>query len=88
MSINAKKSAVRNQLTYTNNQVANYLSIQTSTVSLNTTSNVPIVSNGTYYIPLISTSSGSSGLNINADLSYNANTSTLTLKNLTFFVFL
>jgi len=83
MSINAKKSAVRNQLTYTNNQVANYLSIQTSTVSLNTTSNVPIVSNGTYYIPLISTSSGSSGLNINADLSYNANTSTLTLKNLT-----
>jgi len=83
MSINAKKSAVRNQLTYTNNQLTTFLSAQSSTVSLNTSSNVPVVSNGTYFVPLISVSSGSSSLNVNADLSYNANTSTLTLKNLT-----
>jgi hypothetical protein len=83
MSINAKKSAVRNQLTYTNNQLANVFTVNSGTVSLNTSSNVPVVSNGNYFIPLVSVSSGSSGLNVNADLSYNANTSTLTLKNLT-----
>jgi hypothetical protein len=83
MSINAKKSAVRNQLTYTNNQLSQVFSVNSGTVSLNTTSNIPVVSNGTYFIPLVSVSSGSSSLNVNADLSYNANTSTLTLKNLT-----
>ena len=83
MSINAKKSAVRNQLTYTNNQLSQVFSVNSGIVSLNTSSNVPVVSNGNYFIPLVSVSSGSSGLNVNADISYNANTSTLTLKNLT-----
>ena len=83
MSINAKKSAVRNQLTYTNNQLSQVFSVNSGIVSLNKSSNVPVVSNGNYFIPLVSVSSGSSGLNVNADISYNANTSTLTLKNLT-----
>lgn len=83
MSINAKKSAVRNQVTMANNQLSQVFSVNSGIVSLNTSSNVPVVSNGNYFIPLVSVSSGSSGLNVNADISYNANTSTLTLKNLT-----
>jgi len=70
MSINSKKSAVRNQLTMVNNQLANVV-------------NINLISNGNYYIPLLSGSTGAEGVYVNSDLSYNATTNTLMLKNLT-----
>lgn len=86
MSINSRKSAVRNQVTMINNQLSQVFSVNSGIVSLtntNTSSATSFVSNGNYFIPLVSKLTGDVSLNVNTDLSYNASTNTLLLKNLT-----
>ena len=92
MPIHTKKAAVRNREVSINNQIASIFVNNNGVVSINQdavptyeskTASTSLAISGTYRIPLVSATNGVQGLNTSSNLSYDTNTNTLQVSNLT-----